>query len=680
MPEKRRPRPYFACLLVAGVMAFPLPGRASVPDALSPEEADSLALAVDSIPVRPLELLPASDCRLDEIEEAVALLYPAPYSFPPARLAAALSRKRETIDRMRSHVDSLYYLQALRAIDQENPDWESAMEAIGKSLLHNRFFARSVVFKMNYLLKKEKNAQACLRYLNATLQEFSHNPKVRKMAQATYNTLLEQIQKMLEKGLHRDALQLCGMLDRYCQEGFPIQYVPYKEKQLENLAYQGIYQSYFDVASKAFQQDQVQLAQKYATVAHDFYAENEDKMAGVDYALELLDKIATRYLSYAALSDKDEQSYYQALVDEIVKETGLVVSAQESYDADADIAADIALMNAEASTPPGIPENGSGAGFVPLEAADAGPLAQLSLPQAREQYARAEEQASYFRSKRQFSKAQDWLAIAYALQSAYPIKAGSGFAALYADNTVRATEQLLNKAAYNLWVGETQAAETLHARAQGLFLDFQKKNPQDASTLTRLQQLLSGFQSQIQETACRKFQQETASCREAFYRQASYGNFEIARHKLQEWEQLFQSRQSSPALSSCQPGDKQIEEARTLMTGWARFEQEMDSARQAWDKKEVPRFLDLYSSAIHLFDSMQLSRHLPKPVSLFSRLSSAKEYEALRLWAEICMARQDMEQARFLLEYLQAQGYKEPGIEKNIRNLRKTHEKKGKPA
>lgn len=636
------------------------------------EKTDSLIRIIGEIPTSPLEILPVSDCRLDEIDEAVFQEY-AEQGIPvPSRLKTAISRKKETIDFMRSHIDSLYYIQALQAINQEVPDWNAAMASIDKSLLHNRFFARSVVFKMNYLLKREKNAQACLRYLNRTLQEFASDAKVRGMAQTTYNTLLEQIQQMIDKHLYRDALDLCHMLGRYCQEIFPIRYVPYKEKQLENLAYQGIYRSYYDVAAKAFDQGQNQLAQQYATLAYGFFIEHEKHMAGVNYALELLDKIAVRYLSFAEISDPDEQAYYRTLVQNIVDETGLVVSRNEAYDAEKDIAADLAALNRKDSIPP--PSSDSRK-FIPLEIPGDPISSRLSPSEARRQYAQAWEQANYYRIKRQFSLAQNWLDIAASLIRKYRIQADPDFVRTYASNAVLAIEQLLNKSEYNLWNSDEDASNKLYAQARLIFIEFQKENPQATSTLTRMQQLLAGFQSKKQDRACQKLQEEIRSKQASFYRQASFGNFEMTRIRLQELQALYKQYELEN-FSSCPSDTASLAKAQALVGNWHSFKQEIDSALSLWQKKETVReFIQSYTKATETFDSLGLSAFIPAPTTLFSRLSTAKDYETLHAWTELCMENKDWDQAQFLLGFLQGQGYKGEDMEKWSRIFRKATDK-----
>ncbi|MDE7338785.1 MAG: hypothetical protein K2M92_05790, partial [Bacteroidales bacterium] len=290
---------------LAGFLSAPLAAQ----NPLSPREEDSIVRLIQQIPTAPLEVLPVSDCRLDAMEkdfaarEAAGLPTPAPVS-------VALRLKRNIIDAMRIHIDSLYYIQALQAVNQEKPDYEAAMQAIEKSLLHNRFYARSVVFKMNYLLKKERNAQACLRYLNRTLQEYSSNPKVRNMAQTTYDTLMIQVERMLADKRCRDALDLYGLIHLYCRESFPLHRLVYKEKLLENRAYQGLYDSYMAIAEKVWRQNQDRMVQKYAMMAYDFFEENEAHMNGVNTSLDLLYRLACRYLTYAEEAEDDERDYY----------------------------------------------------------------------------------------------------------------------------------------------------------------------------------------------------------------------------------------------------------------------------------------------------------------------------------------------------------------------------------
>ncbi|MDE7337918.1 MAG: hypothetical protein K2M92_01380, partial [Bacteroidales bacterium] len=88
-------------------------------------------------------------------------------------------------------------------------------------------------------------------------------------------------------------------------------------------------------------------------------------------------------------------------------------------------------------------------------------------------------------------------------------------------------------------------------------------------------------------------------------------------------------------------------------------------------EEDVTSLVDAYHHALALFDSLELTRYVPAPVSLFSRLSSNKKYDVLYDWAMLCIARNEREKAQFILSFMQAQGIRKPGMDKHLRNTRK---------
>lgn len=663
---------------LAGVLSAPLAAQ----NPLSPREADSIVQFIRQIPTAPLEVLPVSDCRLDAIEkdfsarEAVGLPTPAPVS-------AALRLKRNIIDAMRTHIDSLYYIQALQAVNQAVPDYEAAMQAIEKSLLHNRFYARAVVFKMNYLLKKERNAQACLRYLNRTLQEYSSNPKVRNMAQTTYDTLMLQVERMLNDNRCRDALDLYGLIERYCRESFPLHRLVYKEKLLENKAYQGLYDSYIAIAEKVWRQNQDRMVQKYAMMAYDFFKENEAHMNGMNTSLDLLYRLACRYLVYAEESEDEERDYYLTLVDDIVKKTGLPVELPVVYDVERDMHEDWNRFLAAKDMP--LSEMQDEMQFAPQEKPQEKPAPKPApkptskptpqkpsgrvLAQAHEQYAVCVEQANVLRSKRRFPQALALLDSASRLSSEHGLKPDPDFASIYAATSTAAVEQLVNKAVYNLWTNKEPEAEALYTQAAEAFDTYRRQRPEDLSTQMQIQQILSDYSEKKDENACRKLHKEEQDIYGRFYRQLSYGNVETSGAELQKLHEL-RAKSEAKEFTSCPFDTVSLEKAVAVFADWALYRQAMEQALSV-PEEDIASLVDTYHHALYLFDSLELTRYVPAPVSLFSRLSSNKKYDVLYDWTLLCSARNEWEQAKFIISFLQAQGYRKSGMDKHMRHIRK---------
>lgn len=652
---------------------------------LSPRETDSIVQLIRLIPTSPLEALPVSDCRLNAIEKEMAAREAA--GLPtPAPVSAALRLKRNTLDAMRTHIDSLYYMEALQAVNQPTPDYAAAMQSIDKSLLHNRFYARSVVFKMNHLLKRERNAQACLRYLNQTLQEYASNPKVRHMAQATYDTLLLQVEKMIDDNRCRDALDLYGLIRRYCRMSFPLHRLLYKEKLLENRAYQGLYDSYMAIAEKVWRQNQDRMVQKYAMMAFDFFKENEAHMNGVNTSLDLLYRLACRYLVYAEEAEDDERDYYLTLVDDIVKKTGLPVQLPVAYDAEQDMHEDwnrfltaktVALEDAEeisaaseiqeAPQPRPAPAPKPSPKPTPTPKAPSG----TALAQARGQYAACVEQANLLRAKRRFPQALALLDSAARIAADNAFKPDADFEAAYASLSVAAVEQLVNKAVYNLWTNKESEAEALYARAVDAFDTYRRQRPEDLSTQMQIQQILIDYSEKKDEDACRKSRKEEQDAYAKFYRQLSYGNFETAGAELRNLHALC-TRNRAKEFASCPSDTVALEKAVAIYRNWTLYRQAMAQALSV-PETDIAAWVDAYRQALDLFDTLDLARYVPAPVSLFSRLSSDRKYDALYGWAMLCITRNENEQAQFIFSFLQAQGYRRPGMEKNIRHARKSN-------
>lgn len=624
---------------------------------------------IEAIPTSPLEVLPASDCRLDDLEEKIFLTYRNRQGTVPVPVRTALQKKSATISFMRSHIDSLYYIQALQAVNQSVPDWETAMKSIEKSLMHNRFFIRSVIFKLNYLLNVRQNAESCLRYTNQVLHELSSKKKIRKIGATIYHRMLQQAEYLIEKKQYRDALDLCGLIDTYFQTGFELPYTPHKEKQLENQAHQGIYHSYVSVARKAFDQQQYQLAQQYALRAHRYYMENESYMNGVNYVLDILDKIAVQYALYAESSGIEEKTFYERQIANIIKETGIAISTTEYYDPEADILRDLALLRQDDTV---AEEARGGQGFVP-EKADSVyvNLNKLSQREARRQYENAWEQAHFFISKRNFLEAQKWFETARLLAQAHNIRPDKDLTDAYERNLVLTIEQLLNKAVYHLWNSNTETANGLYEQTLGFFSGFQRNFPDRTSTIIKLQQLLSVFQEKKNQTYCSQIANSLKKIESAFYRQASFGNYASAQKQASLYDSAF-ARYAEADFSSCTPDTTAQRGIARLLENWNTYtEAAKNTERHLTEERDTLLYILSYLRSDKIFNDLELGRNIPRPPSLFSSLSSSGRIRILEIWAEYCLKQQDLEQAQFILGYFSSISYRNDHTEQMNRQLRR---------
>lgn len=631
---------------------------------------------IDQIATSPLEILPASDCKLHRLEEEIYLYYRQSGKEIPAEITYVINAKSNQIQFRRSHIDSLYYIQALQAINQEKPDWDAAMRAIDKSLLHNRFYVRSVIFKTNYLLNIRQNAESCLRYVNISLQELSSNKKVRDMATTVYKEMLDEAQHLIDKKLFRDALDLCHLIKTYYQPGFNIRYIPYKEKQLINEAHQGIYHSYYLVAQKAYLQGQYQLAQKYALQAHRYYIENEKYMGGINYILDILDNIAVQYSLYAEASGPEEKAFYQHQIDAIEEETGIVISNTSYYDAQTDIDRDLAWLNRNDSSKQKKVKTVDKNEFQAREADTTYlHLKKLSHSQANALFANAWEQAHYYANKREFEKAYDWFETARILQQNHRIQSQHKLTEAYSDNILKTVEQLLNKAVYHLWNSQTVQAEALQQKAISLFEKYQDDYPEQASTMSRLQQILSVYQEKKNEAYCQQLAKDLDNAKLEFYRQASFGNYQLAQSKADNYSVLYRNF-NRPEYASCPPRQEEKDEISKILKAWNFYNRNMEKAEELLSQShDTLSYIQTMLEGEKVFDSLNLERFLPRPSSLFSQLTSSGQWRILCIWAQDCLDRQDEKQAGFILGYFSSVGYKTAETEKMDRQLRKMSER-----
>lgn len=309
---------------------------ASTIAALPPLPTDSLSIEwhyahymqrLDAIELQSLPLLSQSDCRLLDLESETYRYYRLLHSRTiPYDLAGKMAQKRQIIDHKRSFIDSLYYVQALQALNANPPDEALAEKSIEMALTHHRFFVRAVCLRWSRLQREaEKTGKwtACLDYARATLSPLGWHEKVQDLGQTLYLKLLSSIEALIKDGLYQDALVLYGQMKQYLRPETASYYQPRRESEMIHTAYQGIFEAYYKVAEKAYQRGLYQQAQGQALAAHDYYKQHGRYMDGVDKSLLLLKKIGLDYRRFMLYADEDEQAYYAAMTDTIALHTGL---------------------------------------------------------------------------------------------------------------------------------------------------------------------------------------------------------------------------------------------------------------------------------------------------------------------------------------------------------------------
>ncbi|MCM1041061.1 MAG: hypothetical protein NC396_01350 [Bacteroides sp.] len=636
---------------------------------------------IEAIKTSPLEVLPASDCRLADLESEIFLSYARQNSGIPSDLRHRMQEKRRQIDFMRSRIDSLYYIQALQAINQSVPDWKEAERNIGKSLLHNRFFIKAIAFRLTCLSLDKTKEEALLQYVNQVLRECSYPPKIRQMAQTVYGRTLKEIEELISRKLYRDALDLCRLLETYFLPEFPVSYMRYKEKLLQNKAHQGVYRSFCEVAEKAFSQKQYQFAQQYALQAYDYFNANEKHMDGLNRVLELLDRIALEYNRIASLSDIEERAFYSALVDTIVNRTGLVISPRIEYRPEDDLALELELLN-RSLHPDTIPQGRD------LAVADSRPLPQrtpiqpaapdniaqtrLSPQQARRQFETDCEQARYLNTKRKFPEAYAWFEEAVQLKNLYRLRAEADFEQECLHTLYQAIDQLLNRALFQLWNNNGGRADSLYVQSSALFGRYREQNPEEVAALTPLQQLLDNYQQKRNDIRCRQWSDQLNRIRAAFFREASFGNYASAEENLLLFNRTF--NQWKDGFADCADPEARQEKIRSVFADWTSYRQSMEEAFACHRNGDTVAFIAKYLSASAMFDTMGLSAYVPAEPSLFGRLSACGDLQSLLVWDEYCLRGKEWKQARFLTDYLLQQDYRRKYVEKLARQLKKVHE------
>lgn len=637
-----------------------------------------------------LPLLAQTDCRLSELEsECYRYYHLQAHREIPADLGRLLHEKRQAIDYRRAYIDSLYYLQALQALNAKTPDWTQAGKSIDMALTHNRFFMRAVLFRWTQLQREAERTgvwTACLRYAGEVLPPLGWQPKVRALGDVLYVKLLERIEGLMSEGLYQDAIGQYEELKRYLLPEFPLFYLPYRERNLLYTAYQGIFDSYYAVAEKAFERGLYQQAQRQALAAHDYYLRYERYMNGVDRSVLLLEKILTDYRQFMRYADADEKAYYAAMVDTITAHTGLEVpplTLEVIYDMEAELrlaeaasakaAAELLAENAmrparTADKPVATVTEQTVVSAEPAEAASLSseqtppaPSAQepLSIKQqkwtlayAQKQWDYYVEQARLYRAKRQFIAAQEAYAMGDSIRRYYPVRTPADFKVEMAANNLLCVEQLLNKAQYRLWQNDLAQSDSLYHRALTITVQM------DPEARTPFYSLIDVFEEQRKRLLCKQQQQAWEEKHKEIRRQLSFGDAQTAGHLIAEADTLYRADRAMemPCLSDTVV----LVGLRRQWTHLHTYRQLMDTARQLLSEQDSLGYIRYELAADDYFDRQNMETYVADATTLFSRLAFTQDFPLMVCYLLVCMEDGRDADADFVSGYLKTFNYNSP--------------------
>lgn len=666
-------------------------------DTLSPESRYAYYMeSLRQLDLQALPLLSQTDCRLSELESECYRYYRLQaHRDMPADLNRLLAEKRQGVDYRRSYIDSLYYLQALQALNAKTPDWEKADKSIDMALTHNRFFVRAVLFRWTQLQREAERTgvwTACLGYAGEVLPPLGWQPKVRALGDVLYVKLLERIEGLMSEGLYQDAIGQYEELKRYLQPEFPLFYLPYRERNLLYTAYQGIFDSYYAVAEKAFERGLYQQAQRQALAAHDYYLRYERYMNGVDRSVLLLEKILTDYRQFMRYADADEKAYYAAMVDTITAHTGLEVpplTLEVIYDMEAELRlAEAASAKAEAellaenamrpdltadkpvatvteptaaSAEPAATEETAAEQTPPAPSVAPAPSAQepLSIKQqkwtlayAQKQWDYYVEQARLYRAKRQFIAAQEAYAMGDSIRRYYPVRTPADFKAEMAANNLLCVEQLLNKAQYRLWQNDLAQSDSLYHRALTITVQMEPE------ARTPFYSLIDAFEEQRKRLLCRQQQQAWEEKHKEIRRQLSFGDAQAAGRLIAEADTLYRADRAMemPCLSDTAV----LGGLRRQWTHLHTYRQLMDTARQLLSEQDSLGYIRYELAADDYFDRQHMETYVADATTLFSRLAFTQDFPLMVCYLLVCMEDGRDADADFVSGYLKTFNYNSP--------------------
>ncbi len=693
-------------------------------DSLTPQARyERYMESVRSLDIRTLALLAQTDCRLSELESDCYRYYRLQMgSDIPSDLAHLLAAKRQAVDYRRSYIDSLYYLQALQALNAKTPDWAQADKSIAQALTHNRFFVRAVLFHWTQLQRTATltgDWTACLAYANATLPPLGWHPKVRALGDALYLKLLEHIEGLMADGLYQDAITLYEDMRRQLLPEFPLFYLPHRERNLLYTAYQGIFNSYYAVAEKAFERGLYQQAQRQALSAHDYYRHHMSYMSGVDRSLLLLDRILNDYTRFMRYADEDERAYYAAMVDTITARTGLAVPPPVPTDI-YDVTAELSLAKAELDdvvvesvtpapqttvqtavepepaapvatdlvavaeatepepetrpavveptppTPPVEAPTETVARTEPPAPTEPASIQQQkwSLAYAQKQWDAYVEQARLYKANRQFIAAQEAYAMGDSIRRAYPVRTSADFKAEMAETERLCVEQLLNKAQYRLWQNDMTQSDSLYRRALVL---VEKAEPDGR---TPLYSLLDGFEEQRKQLLCRQLRRHWEDKLREARRQLTFGRADSVAYLLADVDALYEADRTDG--QSCLSDTVALAVLRRQWTHLHTYRLMSDTAQALLQAHDSLGFIRQELAAEAYFARQAMGTYISDATSLLSRLTFEHDCPLLVAYLQVCLEDGRETEAEYVVNYLKTNDYRSPFLDQLRKKSKKS--------
>ena len=687
---------------LATAQSLPLNAADTPPlDSLTPEARyERYMESVRSLDVRTLALLAQTDCRLSELESDCYRYYRLQRgSDIPDDLARLMAAKRQAVDYRRSYIDSLYYLQALQALNAQTPDWAQADKSIAQALTHNRFFVRAVLFHWTQLQRTASQTgdwTACLAYANATLPPLGWHPKVRALGNGLYLKLLAYIENLMADGLYQDAITLYEAMRRQLLPEFPLFYLPHRERNLLYTAYQGIFSSYYAVAEKAFERGLYQQAQRQALSAHDYYRRHVQYMSGVDRSLLLLDRILNDYTRFMRYADEDERAYYAAMVDTITARTGLKVPPPVPANV-YDVAAELNLAQTElddvetavvATAPKTTAEPVAPSGAVPVTEPEAvaqtleapvgtapAPLEPVPSTQtavshsepasiqqqkwplayAQKQWDAYVEQARLYKANRQFIAAQDAYAMGDSIRRAYPVRTPADFKAEMAANERLCVEQLLNKAQYRLWQNDLTQSDSLYRRALALV------EKAEADNRTPLYSLLDGFEEQRKQLLCRQLRRNWEDKLREARRQLNFGRADSVAELLSEVDALYEADRMDG--QSCLSDTAALAVLRRQAAHLHTYRLMADTAQSLLQAGDSLGFVRQELAAEAYFARQAMGAYVADATTLLARLTFEHDFPFLVAYLRVCLEDGREAEAAYVTDYLKTHDYRSPFLD-----------------
>lgn len=628
-----------------------------------------------------LSLLPQNDCHLLDIENDCYLYYVAQKKGEiPAEINRLISTKRKEIDYKRSYIDSLLYIEALSAINVDNPDWKKALLAIDLSLTYNRFFLRSVLFKWSYLQRlslANNNWSESLAFASNSLAHLSWNPKIQNIGNTLYNLVLEKIEGLVQDKLYQDALHLYDTLNNTLLKSFPLHYSPYREGNILHTAYQGMFNSYFAVAQRAFDQKMYKLSQYHSLLAYKYYKNNEKYMSGINPTLPMLENIIQAYRKFLKYSDKDEKSYYMAMIDSICSITQLSpkekLLEEMPYDMDKELSTLSKEKDAISSEIVQDEDTTKVKKTFVLSSGERDSLynkvvlfkdRNLSTAQAQKQWNAYVETARLFNAKRKFVEAHTAYLRADTLRRFYPIKLPAGFIEEQSSNDLLAVEQMLNKAQYRLWNKDVDGSDSLFSTALSI--------AESSELLNRIpiQNMVDNFKTQRQAVLCKFYTDKWNETLKEVKRQIFYNNLDKALVKMKF---INDSYAASLANTSdvCLMDTVLMGELRKQLSSLIQHKCFLDSSLIFLENGDSNKYIQYQLLADSYHNSNKMSSFSSATSTLFSRLSLERNYTLLTYYALVCVENKQYEQAEFILSYLRELQHTSPLYENLIKILKK---------